>query len=134
MAHSAEEYLFDESILSFLSFGLDTKNMPRISKHIKHNDVIEFGNTKLKVIEAPGHTPGCVLFYCKEQNFAVVGDVLFKGSIGRTDLPGGDYNQMMDTLEKVILNLPDNTTIYPGHGQSTTISFEKLSNEFLRML
>jgi glyoxylase-like metal-dependent hydrolase (beta-lactamase superfamily II) len=83
-------------------------------------------------METPGHTRGGVSFYNKEEGFVVTGDALFAGSIGRTDLPGGDYDQLMDSLLNKLVKLGDNYKVYPGHGPVTTIGQELASNPFLR--
>jgi len=82
-------------------------------------------------LHVPGHSPGSLAFYCQEQNFVIVGDVLFKGSIGRTDLPGGDYDLIMESISNKLMTLPPDTTVFPGHGPSTSIHEEALSNPFL---
>jgi glyoxylase-like metal-dependent hydrolase (beta-lactamase superfamily II) len=82
------------------------------------------------VLFVPGHSPGHVCFYCKEQGFVIGGDVLFQGSIGRTDLPGGSHSQLLDSIRTQLFTLPDETVVYPGHGPSTTIGEEKLNNPF----
>jgi len=96
---------------------------------LNEGDEIEFG---LKVLHVPGHAPGHLVFYQPKTNEAWVGDVLFYQSIGRTDLPGGDYQLLIDGIKKKILTLPPNVKAYSGHGQTTTIGFEKENNPFLR--
>ena len=98
---------------------------------IKDGDIIRFGNTELKVLASPGHTAGGVLFYNEKEKYVLTGDTIFKGSIGRTDLPGGDYETLMQSLRSKVLTLPDDTVIYPGHGLPTDVAFEKSTNPFL---
>ena len=98
--------------------------------YINEHDIIDFGRSELKVISAPGHSPGHVVFHCPEQAFCIGGDVLFKGSIGRTDLPGGDHDRLIKSIHEKLFPLDDNTLIYCGHGPSTTIEEEKISNPF----
>lgn len=93
--------------------------------------LLEVGNQRLKVIAVPGHSQGSVAFYCQESKFVITGDALFRGSIGRTDLPGGAHEQLIESIRQRLLTLPDDTIIYPGHGPSTTIGAEKRSNPFL---
>jgi glyoxylase-like metal-dependent hydrolase (beta-lactamase superfamily II) len=93
--------------------------------------VIELGESKLSVRFAPGHAPGHVVFYDEAGGQLVGGDVLFKSSIGRTDLPGGDHNTLLKSIKEELLTLPDATVVYPGHGPSTTIGAERRSNPFL---
>lgn len=84
-----------------------------------------------EVIETPGHTPGCVCFFFRKYNALFTGDTLFRGSVGRTDLPGGDTDRLMNSLHEKLLCLEDSIRIYPGHGYSSTIGIEKCSNPFL---
>ncbi|MCS6796538.1 MAG: MBL fold metallo-hydrolase, partial [Raineya sp.] len=98
---------------------------------LKENDVVEFGKSALKVLFAPGHSPGHVVFYNAQQGFCINGDVLFRMSIGRTDLPGGNYHTLINSIRQVMFALPDETTIFTGHGEPTTIAFERKNNPFL---
>lgn len=93
---------------------------------------IKFGNHSLQIISAPGHSPAHLCFYSQEGGFLIGGDVLFKGSIGRTDLPGGNHQQLLSNIKEKIYTLPEETLVYPGHGPTTTIAIEKLSNPFVR--
>ncbi|MCR5887417.1 MBL fold metallo-hydrolase [Hymenobacter sp. J193] len=93
---------------------------------------IRFGNTELEVRFAPGHAPGHVIFYHAPSQVVIGGDVLFQGSIGRTDLPGGDYATLIRSIKTELLSLPDEVTVYPGHGPATTIGAERVSNPFLK--
>lgn len=92
---------------------------------------IKVGSGTLELIFAPGHSPAHLCFYAPEENFLVGGDVLFRNSIGRTDLPGGNYQLLIDNIEQKLFALPDNCVVYPGHGPETTIGYEKLHNPFL---
>ena len=92
---------------------------------------IKVGSGTLELIFAPGHSPAHLCFYAPEENFLVGGDVLFSNSIGRTDLPGGNYQLLIDNIEQKLFALPDNCVVYPGHGPETTIGYEKLHNPFL---
>jgi glyoxylase-like metal-dependent hydrolase (beta-lactamase superfamily II) len=92
---------------------------------------VEFGNSRFKVIFTPGHSPGSICFYESFQAIIISGDVLFRQSIGRTDLPGGDHNTLMNSISQRLLLLPDRTTLYCGHGPATTIGNEKKDNPFL---
>lgn len=104
---------------------------PDPERFIQEGDTITFGNTTLHVLFTPGHSPASVSFYCKEDNFIIGGDVLFQGSIGRTDLPGGNMDTLMNSIFKHFLTLPDNTTVYSGHGSPTTVGAEKKHNPFI---
>ena len=93
---------------------------------------VQFGKQSLKIISAPGHSPAHLCFYNEEQGFLIGGDVLFKGSIGRTDLPGGNYKQLLSNIAEKLYTLPEETVVYPGHGPTTTIAIEKISNPFIK--
>ena len=92
---------------------------------------IAFGQSELELIFAPGHSPGHLCFYSPADNFLIGGDVLFYQSIGRTDLPGGNHQQLLDTIKHKLFNLPTDCVVYPGHGPNTQIGFEKAHNPFL---
>lgn len=102
------------------------------ASYLKEGENIKFGNTELEVIFAPGHAPGHVVFYNKADKTVIGGDVLFQGSIGRTDLPGGDFDTLIQSIKTKLFTLPDEVTVYPGHGPETTIGYEKKYNPFLR--
>jgi len=99
---------------------------------LKDGDKIQIDNDELEVILAPGHSPAHICFYSASQKFLIGGDVLFRNSIGRTDLPGGNHQQLLDNIKQRLYTLPDDTIVYPGHGPSTTIGFEKNSNPFIQ--
>jgi hydroxyacylglutathione hydrolase len=101
-------------------------------KFLKEGEDVAFGNTKLEVLFTPGHAPGHVVFYHPESQNLIGGDVLFQRSIGRTDLPGGDYDTLIQSIRTKLFTLPEEVTVHPGHGPSTTIGEEKASNPFLR--
>jgi hydroxyacylglutathione hydrolase len=101
-------------------------------KFLKEGEDVAFGNTRLQVLLTPGHAPGHVVFYHTESQNLIGGDVLFQRSIGRTDLPGGDYDTLIQSIKTKLFTLPDEVTVHPGHGPSTTIGEEKASNPFLR--
>lgn len=104
---------------------------PDPSRFITVGEVIEFGNTRLETLFTPGHSPASVSFFCRESGFVIAGDVLFYGSIGRTDLPGGDFDTLISSIKTQLLTLPDETMVYPGHGPHTTVAFERENNPFL---
>lgn len=93
---------------------------------------VKIGEDELEVRFVPGHAPGHVVFYSKTENFVINGDCLFYGSIGRTDLPGGNHEQLLNSIRTQLFTLPDNCKVYCGHGPATTIGFEKLNNPFLQ--
>lgn len=98
---------------------------------IGDGDIIQFGNTKLESLLTPGHSPASLSFYCKEGQFVIAGDVLFQGSIGRTDLPGGDFDTLIASIRNKLFPLGDEVVVHPGHGPGTTIGREKRHNPFL---
>jgi glyoxylase-like metal-dependent hydrolase (beta-lactamase superfamily II) len=99
---------------------------------IEPGDTVSFGNTVLLALFTPGHSPASLCFYCEKDAFVIAGDVLFYGSIGRTDLPGGDYETLINSVRTQLFTLPDNVKVWPGHGPATTIGFEKQNNPFFQ--
>jgi hydroxyacylglutathione hydrolase len=97
---------------------------------LSEEEKVKFGNTTLSVLFLPGHAPGHVGFYHSEQGILIGGDVLFQNSIGRTDLPGGNFETLIESIHKKLFTLPDDVVVYPGHGDPTTIEDEKTSNPF----
>jgi glyoxylase-like metal-dependent hydrolase (beta-lactamase superfamily II) len=97
---------------------------------VAEGETIRIGKDMLEVIFAPGHSPGHVCYYCREQQFLIGGDVLFQGSIGRTDLPGGNHQTLLTSIRTKLFVLPGETQVFSGHGPSTTIGEEKRSNPF----
>lgn len=104
---------------------------PMPARFIEAGEQVEFGNTRLKSLYTPGHSPASLSFYCREEGFVIAGDVLFYESIGRTDLPGGDMDTLLESIRNQLFTLPDETLVYPGHGPATTIRHEKEYNPFL---
>ena len=113
-------------------FGLrqHVENVP-VEKYIVGGEIIKFGTSELQVLTVPGHSPGSVAFYNKKNGFAIVGDALFAGSIGRTDLWGGNQEVLVAAIHDKLLSLPDETVIYPGHGPETRVIDEKFNNPYL---
>jgi len=105
---------------------------PEPSHFLKEGDHIHFGNSTLNILYTPGHAPGHIVLHSKEQKFLIGGDVLFQMSIGRTDLPGGDYDTLISSIKEKLLPLDEDTKVFCGHGPSTTIGFEKVNNPFLK--
>lgn len=105
---------------------------PEPQTTLQAGEYIRFGNTELLMLFTPGHSPGSVSFYCAQSKFVIVGDVLFYGSIGRTDLPGGDYDTLIHAIKTELLPLGDDITVYPGHGTATRIGYERKNNPFLQ--
>ena len=113
-------------------YGLEDYEGSPYPKHfLAQDDTLTFGESSFKILFTPGHAPGHICLYSKENNLVIAGDVLFQGSIGRTDLPGGDHSMLINSIITQLLPLPEETTVYCGHGASTNIGKEKMSNPFL---
>ncbi len=123
--------LFDRAVEQAEGFGLTMKVSPKPDKYFDESIPLYIGKTEIKFLFTPGHTPGefCILF--PTENICISGDVLFKESIGRTDLWQGNYNTLMNSIKTKLLVLPEETIIYPGHGESSTIKYEIEHNPFL---
>lgn len=104
---------------------------PEIGKYLTENDVLIFGNQKLRIFHVPGHSPGSLAFYNEKAGSVFVGDVLFRGGVGRSDLAGGNFEQLAHSIRTKLFQLPDETVVYSGHGPSTTIGEEKRNNPFV---
>ncbi len=111
-------------------YGLNLPVTPKIDKNITEKDIVKFGNTELKVLEVPGHCSGHLAFYNETNKVIFTGDVIFKETIGRTDLPGGDLDQLLDSIKNKIFTLDKNFTILSGHGENTSIAHEIANNPF----
>ena len=101
------------------------------SSFIEDKDLIEIGALKLQAILAPGHSPGSLCFYNEAEKYIIGGDVLFRGGIGRSDLPGGNHQQLLESILQRLMILPEDVKVYSGHGSATSIGFEKYNNPFL---
>ena len=128
--HIDDKFLLDELQKQGEMFGLQSKNC-NPDKWLNEGDVVMVGNQKLDVYFCPGHTPGHIIFFNKKVNLAIVGDVLFNGSIGRTDLPGGNYNQLIESVKNKLWPLGDDVDFIPGHGPVSTFKAERNSNPFV---
>jgi glyoxylase-like metal-dependent hydrolase (beta-lactamase superfamily II) len=132
--HKGEVPVLQAAPQSAAMFGLplpDGPLSPEPGRFIEEGEVIKFGNTELKALMTPGHSPASLSFYCAASDFVIAGDVLFFGSIGRTDLPGGDYNTLIESIRTQLFPLGDQVTVYSGHGPETNIGYEKQHNPFL---
>ena len=126
------ELLENSSEIARLYGFIDYEKSPSTTQFLNEGDIVEFGNSKLKILYTPGHAPGHISLYSKEEKFIISGDVLFKSSIGRTDLPGGDFNVLIESIKTKILCLDDDTVVYCGHGPATTVGYERVNNPFLK--
>lgn len=131
--HEKEKPMLDLAPASGQIWQLPFDNYKGELVYIKEGSAIKIGDDELEIRFTPGHSPGHVIFYDETDGFAISGDVLFNGSIGRTDLPGGDLDVLMNSIQTQLFTLPDKTKIYSGHGPVTTIGFEKMNNPFVKL-
>ncbi|MBD5195042.1 MAG: MBL fold metallo-hydrolase [Bacteroidales bacterium] len=132
-AHKEDEFLGERMKQQAQMFGISEKVADvSINSYLTDGDIIKIGEGELTVLHVPGHSPGGIALYDKKDGFVISGDSLFAGSIGRTDLPGGDMTTLLNSVKSKLMTLPDSTIVYPGHGPATTIGRERNSNPFLR--
>ena len=131
--HEKEKPVLDRGPESGLRWQLPFKNYQGPLNYIKEGTNVKLGSEELEVLFTPGHSPGSVSFYYEAGGFVIGGDVLFNGSIGRTDLPGGDYGTLINSIQTKLFTLPDETKVYSGHGTVTTVGFEKMNNPFVKL-
>ena len=112
------------------NYGFATYTEAEVDTYLEEGDTIVFGNQQFIVLFVPGHSPGHVAFYNADQKTLIAGDVLFKNSVGRTDLPGGDHATLINSIHQKLFTLPNDVIVYPGHGPETTIGFERRTNPF----
>jgi len=129
--HEGEVPVLNFAPTSGLMYNLPFDNYLGKFHFLKDGDTIRLGEDELSVLFTPGHSPASISFYCKAQGFLISGDVLFRQSIGRTDLPGGNYDTLISSIKEKLLVLPEETVVYSGHGTPTTIGFEKRNNPYL---
>ncbi len=130
IAHKESELFINQASDYGMNFGFTNVVPPSITKYINDGDIIQCGEMSFQVLYTPGHANGSICLYSNKSQIVFTGDVLFNGSIGRTDLPTGNYNMLIDNIQTKIFTLPDNTTVYSGHGPSTSILQEKTHNPF----
>lgn len=129
-AHRLDEYNLDLSILAGVKYNMPIKPSPPIAHYLEEGEEIAFGNVRFQVLFTPGHCAGHIAFYSEKNKTVFSGDCLFRGSVGRTDLPGGDWDTLIVSIQKKLLVLPDDTLVYSGHGEKTTIGYERRNNPF----
>lgn len=130
-AHKGEQVMLENMVDIARMYGTYYEKSPEISYFLDEGDKLSFGNTELEVLFTPGHSPASISFFHRESQQLVSGDVLFKGSIGRTDLPGGDLDTLLGHIRNKLFPLGDDVRVYSGHGPMTTIGEERRSNPFL---
>jgi glyoxylase-like metal-dependent hydrolase (beta-lactamase superfamily II) len=131
--HKKEKQMLELAPASGEMWQLPFDNYEGKLEFIDGASTINIGDDQLEIRFTPGHSPGHVCFYDDAEGFAISGDVLFNGSIGRTDLPGGDFDTLINSIQTQLFTLPDDTKIYSGHGPMTTIALEKMNNPFVRL-
>ncbi len=129
--HPEEKYLIEHAQEYAENYGFTFDKLPYLAPILMEGGEVSFGNSRLEVFHVPGHSKGSVALFSPDDRFVLVGDVLFKQSIGRTDLPGGDYDILMQSISQKLLSLPPKTIVYPGHGPATTIAEELEQNDFI---
>jgi hydroxyacylglutathione hydrolase len=130
--HQNEEKLLEYAPVSGEKWGMPFENYSGPLIYLPPGEKIQLGDDELQILFTPGHSPGSVSFYNEEGGFVIGGDVLFRESIGRTDLPGADFDTLIDSIQTQFFTLPDDTKVYPGHGPATTVGYEKANNPFLK--
>ena len=133
IGHRDDQVMFEQpGIMSAFSIpGLELKPV-EISRWVEHEDKLDLLGREVEIRHCPGHCPGNVVFYMNEESRCFVGDVIFAGSVGRSDLPGGDFETLEISIKESIYTLPEDTLLHPGHGEDTQVGREKISNPFVR--
>lgn len=129
--HEGELVVLEYAKISANQYGVAMETSPKPQHLIQEGDIISFGNSQLKAILVPGHSPASLCFYNEAANFVIAGDALFHESIGRTDLPGGNHSLLLQSIKEKLFTLPDDTRVYSGHGSETSIGHEKVHNPFV---
>lgn len=131
--HKSDMPVFESTASVAEMYSIPNVKLPVEPKgFLDEGDLVEFGQSKLDILFVPGHAPGHIAFVSKEQKFVIGGDILFYGSIGRTDLPGGDHQTLITNIKTKLLTLGDDFTVYCGHGPETNMGFERQNNSFLQ--
>ncbi|MEZ4906114.1 MAG: MBL fold metallo-hydrolase [Saprospiraceae bacterium] len=130
MLNSEDIFLLDSANKIAELYGIKYDGYENKTNNIEDKSTLNIGNIELECIHVPGHSPGSICFYNKSKNILIAGDVLFNMSIGRTDLPGGNYEQLITGIQKRLFTLPEETIVYPGHGIKSSIGHEKYHNPF----
>jgi hydroxyacylglutathione hydrolase len=129
--HPADRPLYDRAGAQAAAFGLPVPTLPPPDRELVPGEAFSFGACSLDIRFTPGHAPGHVILHSPDDGLAFVGDVVFQGSIGRTDLPGGDFRTLMESIREQVLTLPDDTRLFTGHGPPTTVGHERVGNPFI---
>lgn len=129
--HEKEKTVLAFAPTSGLMYDMPFDNYTGDINLLNEGEIIKLGNDELKILLTPGHSPGSLSFYCDKNKFVISGDALFKNSVGRSDLPGGNHEQLIESIKKNLLTLPEDTIVYSGHGPVTTVGAEKKENPYL---
>lgn len=129
--HKNEQFILDHLAESATRWGVQANSFTGKIIYINEADTMNIGDDTLKILFTPGHSPGSICLYAEKYKWIIGGDVLFKESIGRTDLPGGDYDKLIQSIQMQLFTLPDDIVVYSGHGEPTSIGYEKSHNPFL---
>lgn len=129
--HAAESPILERTSEFAAFFGMQVETPPPADRFLEEQDTFRFGDSALKLLLVPGHSPGSLALYSEPDRFVIAGDALFRGSIGRTDLPGGDYDTLINNIKTKLLSLPREVTVFSGHGPSTSVGAEHDTNPFL---
>ncbi|MFY0642857.1 MAG: MBL fold metallo-hydrolase [Bacteroidia bacterium] len=130
--HKEDDFIYENAQATANQYGLFMEALPQAEYDLHEGDTFDFHGSDLQIIHTPGHSPGSLCFISHEDKFVIGGDVLFQGSIGRTDLPGGNYQTLIDAIKTKLMPLSDDYRVYSGHGPMTTIGQERISNPFLQ--
>lgn len=130
--HEVEQEILDRNPFTAKQYGFFMKPFEGDKKYIQEGEKLHLGNNEFEILYVPGHSPGHIAFHNTDQKIVLSGDVLFEGSIGRTDLYKGDYEQLLDSIRTKLFTLDPETKVYSGHGNPTTIGFEKDYNPFFK--
>lgn len=129
--HKKEIPVLESGDKTAMMYALRYHTSPEADNFLQEGQKLKWGKSEMDIVFTPGHSPGSVCFIGRKEKMVIGGDVLFQMSIGRTDLPGGDHQTLLDSIRRELFTLPDDFTVHPGHGPSTTIGFEKEHNPFL---
>ncbi|MDP4183843.1 MAG: MBL fold metallo-hydrolase [Bacteroidota bacterium] len=130
-AHDGDRFLIENAVEHGDLFGIPMEPVSLPNRLLCDGQIIRFGHSELQVLHVPGHSPGSVAYYSRDQKFVIVGDVLFYGSIGRTDLPLGDFDTLIHSIRTKLLSLDEDVKVFSGHGPETNIAYEKANNIYL---
>ena len=132
MLHEIEKEILERNPMNAVKFGFVFQPFKGELQFIQENEILKLDENEFKILHVPGHSPGSVAFYSEAEKLMISGDVLFEGSIGRTDLYKGNYEQLIESIQTKLFVLEDETKVYSGHGNTTTIGFEKTYNTFFK--